>query len=149
MRKLEFTQEIADIICDRLMDGESLKSICSEPEMPSRVTVCKWLGRIPSFATMYARAREVQADMLFDDTVHIANTPQNGIKTITKPSGVETIIGDMVEHRKLQIDTRKWAVAKLHPRKYGDIRGGQEPENNQPRRIVVEGALQGEFDNAE
>jgi hypothetical protein len=136
-RSFPFTQEIADIICDRLMDGESLKSICSEPQMPSRVTVCKWLNLIPDFANNYARAREVQADALFDDTIHIANTPQLGVKTITKPTGVEIIEGDMIEHRKLQIETRKWVAGKLRPKKYGDA-VGKDPEasNTGTERII-------------
>jgi hypothetical protein len=50
----------------------------------------------------------VQADALFDDINYIADTPQKGIKTITKAGVVETIEGDMIEHRKLQVDARKW-----------------------------------------
>ncbi len=144
-RQSEFTQEIADVICDRLMDGESLKAICSEPEMPSRVTVIKWASRIPSFAIMYARAREEQAESLFDDILHIADTPQLGVKTITKPSGVEKIEGDMIDHRRLQVDTRKWAASKLRPRKYGDTGRDQAAVSGNESVVRVEGALPGEF----
>jgi hypothetical protein len=52
----------------------------------------------------------------------------------------------MIEHRKLQVDTRKWIAARLCQRKYGDTAGRQPaPENNQQQKILVEGALQDEF----
>jgi hypothetical protein len=36
-----------------------------------------------------------------------------GTETITKANGdVRTIVGDMIEHRRLQVDTRKWALSK-------------------------------------
>ena len=47
-----------------------------------------------------------QADVLFDEMLHIADTPVVGLKTITKASGVETVEGGMIEHRRLQIDAR-------------------------------------------
>jgi hypothetical protein len=32
----------------------------------------------------------------------------------------ETVQVDMTAHRKLQIDTRKWLLAKMNPRDFGD-----------------------------
>lgn len=70
---------------------------------------------------MYARAREDQADTLADQIIEIADTPMLGIKTKTDEEGnVETTQGDMIEHRRLQVDARKWIAAKLKPRKYGE-----------------------------
>ena len=50
----------------------------------------------------------------------IADTPVMGIVTTTGPLGVTTTEKEMIEHRKLQIDSRKWLLSKLQPRKYGD-----------------------------
>jgi hypothetical protein len=50
----------------------------------------------------------------------IADTPQIGIKTVQKPSGTETTHGDMIEYRRLQVDTRKWLLSKVLPKVYGD-----------------------------
>lgn len=67
------------------------------------------------------RARLIGYQTLFDETLEIADTPQIGTKTITKANGdVQTIVGDMVEHRRLQMDTRKWMLAKALPKIYGD-----------------------------
>lgn len=70
---------------------------------------------------MYARAREDQADTLADQIIQIADTPMLGVKTKTDDEGnVETTEGDMIEHRRLQVDARKWIAAKLKPKKYAD-----------------------------
>lgn len=54
----------------------------------------------------------------------IADTPLEGEKTeegsTEKGSFSKTIRGDMIEHRRLQVDTRKWALARMFPKKYGD-----------------------------
>jgi hypothetical protein len=36
-----YTTEIAETICNRLVDGESLRAICADPAMPSKATVCR------------------------------------------------------------------------------------------------------------
>ena len=52
------------------------------------------------------------------------DTPQKGTKTVRRGEGenstVETTEADMIEHRRLQIDARKWLIGKMAPKKYGD-----------------------------
>ena len=62
----------------------------------------------------------MQADVIFDEMLDIADTPVVGLKTTSKPTGVETVEGDMIDHRRLQIETRKWLLGKMAPKKYGD-----------------------------
>ncbi|MBB6304037.1 terminase small subunit protein [Rhizobium leucaenae] len=121
-RPSNFTPEIADQICEHLAGGESLKSICLAEGMPHRATVFRWLAAHESFRDMYARAREAQADALFDEVLDIADTPVTGEKTKIDAAGnvVEMTKADMIEHRRLQIDARKWVAAKLRPKVYGD-----------------------------
>lgn len=119
-RPSSFTQEVADLICERIAGGESLVAICQDDEMPARSTVFKWLTDIPGFSDIYARAREAQADALADDIVHIADTPQIGTRSVSKATGTEITEGDMIEHRRLQVDARKWMAGKLAPKKYGE-----------------------------
>lgn len=88
--------------------------------MPPQSVVFQWLSKNPSFAENYARARQYWAESEFEKMMHIADTPQIGEKTKTTEKGVEVITGDMTEHRKLQVDTRKWALARMFPKKYGD-----------------------------
>jgi len=103
-RPTDYTQEIADAICERIADGESLRSICSGGDMPNKSTVFRWLARHEEFGDQYARAREAQADSLFDDVLDIANS-----------AAPET-----VQVARLQVDARKWMAGKLRPKKYAD-----------------------------
>ncbi len=120
-RPSEYTEEQAIEICSRLAEGQSLVAICRDDDFPDVRTVYRWLVANETFCQMYTRAREDQADTLADQIIDIADTPLRGIKTKTDAEGnVETTEGDMIEHRRLQVDARKWIAAKLKPRKYGE-----------------------------
>lgn len=82
--------------------------------------VFRWLAANEGFREQYARAREAMADVLFDEILHIADTPQEGVKTKVTADKTETLTGDMIEHRRLQVDARKWMLGKMQPKKYGD-----------------------------
>ena len=123
-RPSSFTPDIGDAICERLANGESLRRICDDKRMPARSTILRWLASNDhrEFHDQYARARDAYADVKFDEILHIADTPLLGKKTVTKADGGKEIIeGDMIEHRRLQIDARKWVLARLAPKKYGDL----------------------------
>jgi hypothetical protein len=119
-RQSAYSASLADQICERIANGESLRAMCGEKGMPAQSTVFLWLTEHDDFAKRYAHSRDAQADVLFDEMLHIADTPLNGVKTVTKPNGVETVEGDMIEHRRLQIDARRWIIARLAPKKYGE-----------------------------
>lgn len=120
-RPSAYSDEIAVIICERIADGNSLRSICAEDGMPSKSMVMRWLSQHAEFRDQYARAREAQADALFDEIIAIADAPLIGEKIkIDKDGNKEITRGDMIEHRRLQVDTRKWMASKLLPKKYGD-----------------------------
>jgi hypothetical protein len=115
-----YSQDLANQICEGLINGKSLRAICASDDMPAASTVCLWLTQHPQFAEQYAHARDAQADTLADEILFIADTPQLGVKTETKGDEVKTIEGDMIEHRRLQVDARKWIASKLKPKKYGE-----------------------------
>lgn len=115
------TDEAKVAICNRIAAGESLRAICASDDMPGKSTVFEWLAADDEFRQRYASARELQADTYADEIVNIADTPLMGEKTVIKADGsVETTKSDMIEHRRLQVDARKWVASKLRPKKYGD-----------------------------
>lgn len=90
--------------------------------MPRRSTVFRWLAadEHKHFRDQYAHACEVRAEGLFDEILDIADTPAVGTKSVSKPTGMEITEGDMIEHRRLQIDVRKWVLSRMVPKKYGN-----------------------------
>lgn len=121
-RPSKFTQKMADAICEQLVDGKSLRTICSTAKMPGRSTVVRWLAENEAFRNQYARARELQADTLADEILDIADKAVMGEKLKKDGRGkvIERRTGDMVERSKLMIDARKWYAGKLQPKKYGE-----------------------------
>lgn len=121
--KTTFTQEMADAICERIADGESLRAICADEAMPSTATVCKWLAEQPPFSEQYARAREAQADALFDDILEIADDGTNDWMERHSQDG-EALgwreNGETIRRSQLRVEARKWMAGKLKPKKYGE-----------------------------
>lgn len=116
--KTDFKAEILQ----RLSDGESLRAICETKDFPAESTVRAWaLDDVGGFAAQYARARELGYERLAEEILAIADTPLAGIKTKINDKGeTETTEADMIEHRRLQVDTRKWMLSKMLPKRFGD-----------------------------
>lgn len=117
-RPSEFTQQTADAICERIADGESLRSICRGDDMPAKSTVFKWLSQNATFADQYTRARETQADTLFDEILSISDDGTND--SYKDEDGNPRTDHDVIARSRLRVDARKWMAGKLRPKVYGD-----------------------------
>lgn len=116
-----FTAEIADIICERIADGESLRTICDDDAMPGKSTVFRWLAANEPFRDQYTRAREAQADALFDDVLDIADDARNDWMVRRGEEDAGWVAnGEHIQRSKLRIDARKWMAGKLRPKVYGE-----------------------------
>jgi hypothetical protein len=115
------TPEIIDLICNRLSEGKPLAQICRSKGMPGLRTVYDWMEAQPDISACIARARDVGEEVISADCLRIADRPKKGVETVTKSDGSsETRCGDMLGHRKLQIDTRLKLLAKWNPKKWGE-----------------------------
>lgn len=126
-RPSKYTEAVAEQINSRMMQGESLRSICADAKMPSLATVCNWLaaGKEP-FLEQYTRAREIQAELMADDIVGIADRAKNK---------------DDAPAKKLQMDARMWVASKLLPKKYGEnkeLKLTGDKDNPIQTRAVIE-----------
>lgn len=131
-RSTLFGAEVADAICERIANGESLRSICDDDDMPNKATVFRWLAKHQEFGDQYARAREIQADALFDDILSIADDARNDwMERRGEDDAGWVANGEHIQRSRLRIEARKWMAGKLRPKKYGE-------------RIEVEGNLRHE-----
>lgn len=127
-RPSKHTQKLADSICSQLADGKSLRSICAGKTMPSKSSVMRWLASNEQFRDQYARAREEQADVFFEEIIEIADEQCTMVRSDKHDSrdedgeGNTEVVFDAtaVARNRLRVDARKWAAAKLAPKKYGD-----------------------------
>jgi IS30 family transposase len=72
-----FSPEIAELICDRIAEGWSLRKICEDPNMPARSTIFGWLEEHEDFARRYTLARQIQIEDLLDEILEIADDSSN------------------------------------------------------------------------
>lgn len=103
-RPTAYTEDIADEICRRLAEGETLRSICRDAHMPARSTVHRWVTEnVNGFSDQYARARDLGLDTMADELIEIADNEEGSWK-----------------RDRLRLDARKWYLSKLAPKRYGD-----------------------------
>lgn len=118
-----YTPELADIILERLQEGEGLNTICRDPDMPTGSAVRKWaLEDRDGFGARYARAREIGALAMADDILEIADDARNDwMEKHGEDGGVAYVLnGEHVARTKMRIDTRKWLLSKVLPKVFGD-----------------------------
>jgi hypothetical protein len=114
-----FTQELADAICAELADGKSLRDICGAEGMPAESTVRAWaLDDVEGFAAQYARARSIGYEHLADEILAISDDGMND--TYTDEDGHTKTNQDVIARSRLRVDSRKWMLAKMLPKVYGD-----------------------------
>ncbi len=128
-----YTGEIALGICKRIANGESLRSVCLDKEIPNRDTIHTWIldetkqitytdestqeTKIVKFSDQYKFACDIRAENMADELQEIADDKE----------------GD-VQRDRLRVDTRKWVISKILPKKYGDkvdvTSGGEKIKGN-------------------
>ncbi|MGA4534894.1 DNA packaging protein [Citrobacter braakii] len=122
-RPSDYTEELAELICLRLAEGESLRSVCRDDGMPSKQAVLRWLARNEQFRAQYVRAKEEGAEAIAEEMFDIADDGTNDWMEKLDKDGEAIgyqLNGEHVQRSKLRIDTRKWYLSKILPKKYGD-----------------------------
>src|SRR6187549_3219426 len=121
-RPSDYCAEITTAICIRLGLGESLREICRDEEMPSKSAVMRWLASHQEFRDQYASAREAQADYYAEEIIEISDDGTNDFMLRKNGSGEDELVEnkDVLARSRLSVDTRKWLMARMAPKKYGD-----------------------------
>lgn len=115
-RPTTYTVELADEICARITEGESLNRICQDDHIPALKVVYSWLRLHDEFSNNYVRARDEQADTYADKIQDIA---EGALSKRYDPNSA-----------RVAIDGYKWSASKLKPKKYGDkldVESGGKP----------------------
>lgn len=105
-RPSDYSEELAADICARMTAGESLRSICRDKAMPCESSVYLWLTKHQSFSENYAKAQKERATAMFEEMLEIADDAQEEPSSVAKA--------------RLRVDTRKWALARMDSKRYGD-----------------------------
>lgn len=110
-----YTQALADQICERIANGETLRAICRDIGI-SWTTAYAWRAERPEFAERIARAREHGFDAIAEDTIEMIDE---------KPARTATQFGERVDPgdvawQKNRVEQRLKLLAKWDPKRYGE-----------------------------
>ena len=122
-RPTDYNEEIAARICSEVASGRSLRSVVKDDDMPAMSSVFLWIAKYPIFSEQYAQAQSDRTVAWSEDLVEIADDAS----------------GD-TQRDKLRVDTRKWLMSKMAPKRYGDkietVHSGGIEVQQITRRIV-------------
>jgi hypothetical protein len=125
-----FTPELGEEICWRMIEGQTLKEIGADPQMPCAATILRWVRDEPGFEDRYVQARQMMADVMFDEArdLAMAATPTT------------------VWAQKLKVDTVFRMITRMRPKKYcervlaaeaiDEMRAESDP-GEQPLTVIV------------
>lgn len=102
-RPRKLTEELQIDLLAQISVGRSLNQICKEKRFPAATNVFKFIHKCDEFRQKYQEAVAMRAEWIDGELLEIADEGS----------------GD-TQRDKLRIDTRKWYLSKLNPRKYSD-----------------------------
>jgi hypothetical protein len=111
-------KEKIDLIIDLIEEGGSIRAILKRPDTIGTKTFYKWLEESEELQERYKKATQKRADNIFEEMLEIADKQSADMSYNER--GEEIINHNVINRSRLQIDTRKWMLGKLNPKKYGD-----------------------------
>lgn len=100
--RVKFSQAVVAKICERIADGKSLRAVCKAADMPARATFLEWAAKRDDVRALYEQAIADREERYFEQVIEIADSGRDPAKT------------------RVQVDARKWVLARMNPKKYGD-----------------------------
>lgn len=122
-RPSAYTEALAEEICRRIAEGETLRQICRDKGMPTEGAVRGWvLDDRQGFSSRYARARDLQLESWAEEIQDIGDDGSNDwmLREGKDDAPGYVLNGEHVQRSKLRVDNRKWLLSKLKPERYGD-----------------------------
>jgi hypothetical protein len=121
--EVKYADDIANYICEQIAMGRSLLSVCREEGMPTAAAVIYWANiNLCGFTKKYETAIGIRAQLHFEELISIADDASEDYVTRERADGseYEAFNPENVQRAKLRVETRKWELSKMIPKKFGD-----------------------------
>jgi hypothetical protein len=116
-RPTDYSPALAAEICEAIASGKKVSEICQSDHMPVTSTVYLWIGKHKEFSDQYAKAQADRSNLMADEILEIADN--SGFDAVVV-DGKAVVNGEAINRARLRVDTRKWLMSKMQPKKYGD-----------------------------
>lgn len=103
---------ISQVVLDGMRSGLSAYKACQKAGVPQS-TFSRWVDDDATLAENYARAREDLIELMAEQVLQLSDQD-------VPMSGDGKKDWQAIQKHKLQVDSRKWLLSKLAPKKYGD-----------------------------
>jgi len=110
--------QLINTICEKISEGMALRTILKSKDMPDSVTFYKWIDADKNKLKQYVRATSERHNSIFEDIMEIADNQYKDV--IITEEGKEITNHNVINRARLRIDSRKWMLSKLEPKKYGE-----------------------------
>ncbi len=114
-------QELADGVLAGMRDGLTCYKACEKMGI-TQSAFLRWVDIDPALREVYTRAREDLVERIANEILEISDRD-------VEISGDGKKDWAAIQKHKLQVDTRKWLLSKLAPKRYGEkleISGDQD-----------------------
>lgn len=151
-RPTKYSQKLADKICEQLSLGYSIRTVCNPEAMPAISTFYEWLRTYEEFSKQYTRAKQESADAMAEDILDIADDGSNDwMEAKRKDGSTYTALNyENIQRSRLRVDTRKFLMAKMKPKVYGEkldiVSDGEKIEAGQIVGYVLPEVVSGHKD---
>lgn len=114
----QWTEEIEDYIVAKIVAGHSLRAIVQMAkdedfkgkQFPAFETIMAYVASNPDFQHKYARAKDIQQDLMAENIIDIMDGRYPGFETAE------------LGQRKESAEIRKWVMGKLRRKKWGEVK---------------------------
>jgi hypothetical protein len=122
-----FSLELMTKFCERMCNGEAPTQICKDPTMPSYPTLMRWYTsddpQYDAFKVMYEESQKIMwfyhADQLIQISDDSSNDYMDRYNKFTDEN--ERVLDpENVQRSRLRVDTRKFLLAKMLPKIFGE-----------------------------
>jgi hypothetical protein len=99
----------------RIADGQTMASICRQPDYPARQTMVTHFSLKPEWQDAYRQARRDGFDAIAEDLFELMAKPY---ETVGETGKIDPAV---VQARKLEVDGKLKLLAKWDPIRYGEL----------------------------
>jgi hypothetical protein len=119
--RINYTEDLATEICERISAGELLINICRDTHMPTVRRCSAWLKSEADFQALYNIAIADRLTIFEEEVISIADDAARDMKEIMK-AGKKIMVQDaeVIARAKLRVEVRFRHLKAGRPQKWGD-----------------------------
>jgi hypothetical protein len=120
--QLEYSDQLAQEICERISAGELLINICDDDHMPTVRRCNQWLKRNDDFNSIYKESINDRLNIFEEEVIKIADDMANDWKDLILRNGEtkRVIDSEVIARAKLRVEVRFKHLKAGRPSKWGE-----------------------------